>query len=138
MATKKKFGIGMAAIAAGAGATAIAVKKHRKAENEGKQKEASASGERQEYRNTERGKNQKNSKGIYYTNGNYEAFARPKSLRVWRIKMPTLLEVVLRLWQQPASWYGMDRCPALTSIFWRQWTLPVAHAMEFMMQPEDM
>ena len=78
MATKKKFGIGMAAIAAGAGATAIAVKKHRKAENEGKQKEASASGERQEYRNTERGKNQKNSKGIYYTNGNYEAFARPK------------------------------------------------------------
>ena len=29
-------------------------------------------------RNTERGKNEKNSKGIYYTNGNYEAFARPK------------------------------------------------------------
>ena len=28
--------------------------------------------------NTERGKNEKNSKGIYYTNGNYEAFARPK------------------------------------------------------------
>ena len=30
------------------------------------------------YRNTERGKHEKNSKGIYYTNGNYEAFARPK------------------------------------------------------------
>ena len=30
------------------------------------------------YRNTERGKNEKNSKGIYYTNGNYEAFARPE------------------------------------------------------------
>ena len=31
-----------------------------------------------EYRNTERGKYEKNSKGIYYTNGNYEAFARPR------------------------------------------------------------
>ena len=30
------------------------------------------------YRNTERGKYEKNSKGIYYTNGNYEAFARPE------------------------------------------------------------
>ena len=31
-----------------------------------------------DYRNTERGMNQKNSKGIYYSNGNYEAFARPE------------------------------------------------------------
>ena len=30
------------------------------------------------YRNTERGANAKNSKGIYYSNGNYEAFARPE------------------------------------------------------------
>lgn len=30
------------------------------------------------YKNTELGKHDKNSKGIYYTNGNYEAFARPK------------------------------------------------------------
>ena len=30
------------------------------------------------YRNTELGKYNKNDKGIYYTNGNYEAFARPK------------------------------------------------------------
>ena len=30
------------------------------------------------YRNTERGNYEKNSKGIYYTNGNYEAFARPE------------------------------------------------------------
>ena len=29
------------------------------------------------FRNTERGKNAVNSKGIYYSNGNYEAFARP-------------------------------------------------------------
>ena len=31
-----------------------------------------------DYRNTERGMHEKNSKGIYYTNGNYEAFARPE------------------------------------------------------------
>ena len=30
------------------------------------------------YRNTERGKQHKNAKGIYYTSGNYEAFARPE------------------------------------------------------------
>lgn len=30
------------------------------------------------YRNTERNKNAKNSKGIYYSSGNYEAFARPE------------------------------------------------------------
>ena len=33
---------------------------------------------KRDYRNTERGKNARNSKGIYYTNGNYEAFARPE------------------------------------------------------------
>ena len=31
-----------------------------------------------DYRNTERGSQEKNSKGIYYSNGNYEAFARPR------------------------------------------------------------
>lgn len=30
------------------------------------------------YRNTERNKNKINSKGIYYSSGNYEAFARPE------------------------------------------------------------
>ncbi len=30
------------------------------------------------YRNTERGKYERNSKGIYYSNGNYEAFAHPE------------------------------------------------------------
>ncbi len=34
--------------------------------------------DRSDYRNTELGKHDKNSKGIYYTNGNYEAFARPE------------------------------------------------------------
>ena len=34
--------------------------------------------EREAYRNTERDKNRKNSKGIYYSSGNYEAFAHPE------------------------------------------------------------
>ena len=76
MADKKKVGLGVAAIAAGAGAV-LAVKNHKDAEKK-LSKKASASSEKEEYRNTERGKGEKNSKGIYYTNGNYEAFARPK------------------------------------------------------------
>ncbi len=44
--------------------------------NDKKKEEEKAS--TSEYRNTERGKYEKNSKGIYYTNGNYEAFARPE------------------------------------------------------------
>ncbi len=34
--------------------------------------------DRSDWQNTERGKQEKNSKGIYYSNGNYEAFARPE------------------------------------------------------------
>ena len=46
-----------------------------------KKKQADKQGQlqaQQEYRNTELGKQKKNSKGIYYTKGNYEAFARPE------------------------------------------------------------
>ena len=57
-----------------------------------------------DYRNTERGKHEKNSKGIYYTNGNYEAFARPEKpegvdekIRLYRRKR------TWHHWQQPAS-----------------------------------
>ena len=74
---KKNIGLGVAALAAGAGAVALAAKNHKNnVKNE--VKKAAANAPEQEYRNTERGKNEKNSKGIYYTNGNYEAFARPK------------------------------------------------------------
>ena len=38
----------------------------------------------QDYRNTERGKQVKNKKGIYYSNGNYEAFARPEKPEGWK------------------------------------------------------
>ena len=73
MSGKKNVGIGVAAIAAGAGAV-LAVKNHKNAENKSARKTAEEQ-RKQEYRNTERGKGEKNSKGIYYTNGNYEAFA---------------------------------------------------------------
>lgn len=74
----KKVSIGVAAIAA-AGAATLVVKNKKKQEEqqqhpvyEEEKKQATA------YRNTERGKHEKNSKGIYYTNGNYEAFANAK------------------------------------------------------------
>ena len=77
---KKSTKLGVA-IAAGAGATALIVNKTRKS---GKNSASKKSRERKytavdgDYRNTELGKNSKNSKGIYYSNGNYEAFARPE------------------------------------------------------------
>ena len=66
-----------AVIAAGAGITAVlAAKKRGKQEKD--QTKKTSHGNRSDYRNTELGKHDKNSKGIYYTHGNYEAFARPE------------------------------------------------------------
>ncbi len=76
MAKKKNLAI-TAAIAAGAGAAAIVATKHKTAQKAAGKKAAPAPG-KSEYRNTELGKHEKNSKGIYYSNGNYEAFARPR------------------------------------------------------------
>lgn len=89
MADKKKLTVTGAALAAGTAAAAIYGKK---AVEKGKELAAKAAEEKardkvrenarreelHDYRNTERGKQQKNAKGIYYTNGNYEAFARPE------------------------------------------------------------
>ena len=68
MSKKTGIGIGVAALAAGAGA-AVAVKNHKKPESKTTKKSKGNSG-KEEYRNTELGKHEKNSKGIYYTNGN--------------------------------------------------------------------
>lgn len=70
MAKKKHSALGVA-VAAAAGAAVLASKNR-------KEKETVKSHVDPNYRNTERGKQEKNSKGIYYTNGNYEAFARPE------------------------------------------------------------
>ena len=72
----KSFGIASAAVI-GAGAAVL------QAKNKSEAKKAAetttvTSEPKNDYRNTERGKDKKNSKGIYYTNGNYEAFARPE------------------------------------------------------------
>ena len=78
--SKKNWKLGaVSALAVGAGAYAMSQAKKKNEQNTEKkaQKEARAE-ELKNYRNTERGKNAKNSKGIYYSNGNYEAFARPE------------------------------------------------------------
>ena len=74
----KKFGrLTAAAAVAGAGAAVVLAKK-----GTGGRKTAGSAGARASdlasYRNTELGRHEKNRKGIYYTNGNYEAFARPE------------------------------------------------------------
>lgn len=67
---KKFLKASAAAAALGAGVYALnSMKKEEKAE---------APKPVNHFRNTERGKNAKNSKGIYYSNGNYEAFAHPE------------------------------------------------------------
>ena len=60
---------------AGAGAAVVLAKKASQAK---KVSEANPSPKNSGYRNTELGRHEKNSKGIYYSNGNYEAFARPE------------------------------------------------------------
>ena len=70
----KALGI-LSAVAAGAGAIAYVSNKNK---NEAKVREEKRAESLKDYRNTELGKYEKNSKGIYYTNGNYEAFARPE------------------------------------------------------------
>ena len=57
---------------AGAGAAVVAAKKMADA------RKAACTPAPSVYRNTELGRHEKNAKGIYYTSGNYEAFARPE------------------------------------------------------------
>ena len=63
------------AVLAGAGAAAVLAKKSKDSSREAAEKSAQYTGS---YRNTELGMHEKNSKGIYYSKGNYEAFARPE------------------------------------------------------------
>ena len=72
---KKALKAGVASVLAlGAGVAAINARKNYKAEKVQVKKHQEE--ELANFRNTERGTNEKNSKGIYYTNGNYEAFAQ--------------------------------------------------------------
>ncbi|WP_167958039.1 oleate hydratase [Anaerosporobacter faecicola] len=71
---KKIIKVGAVSIVAAGAGLVFAKKKKGKLQAEKKWR----SKEHSTYRNTERGKQEKNSKGIYYTSGNYEAFARPE------------------------------------------------------------
>ncbi|HJC56407.1 MAG TPA: oleate hydratase [Candidatus Eisenbergiella intestinipullorum] len=74
--TKKGTKLGTASVLlAGAGAAALAV---RRSKESAQKKAQPVSGEKSTFRNTELGKNARNSKGIYYSSGNYEAFVRPE------------------------------------------------------------
>ena len=73
---KKLAKLGAASLlAVGAGSMLMKKSRMKSADPEAKTKREK---ELKEFRNTERGKQAKNSKGIYYSNGNYEAFARPE------------------------------------------------------------
>lgn len=74
----KNLGKWTAAAAGLAGAGAAVVLAKKAAQNKQDAQAESQTQDRSDYRNTELGRHEKNSKGIYYTNGNYEAFARPE------------------------------------------------------------
>ncbi len=90
---KKGIGLGVAAVAAGAGAAAYAVKNHKKSTT-GSYADSKKKYTDVEYRNTELGRFDKNSKGIYYTNGNYEAFARSRKPEAARKERYTVIRIM--------------------------------------------
>lgn len=63
------------AVAAGAAAAVHYAKKHRNTDNDRDHQPTDEQERLRTYRNTERGREARNSKGIRYTSGNYEAFA---------------------------------------------------------------
>ena len=74
---KNAWKVGMAsALAVGTGTVLLAKTRKRKMQSVDQMRQTKIL--ESDYRNTERGSQKKNSKGIYYTNGNYEAFARPE------------------------------------------------------------
>ena len=109
----KKLGLGIAAVAvAGAGLVYAAQKTSQQ-----KVKKIAKAAPPVDYRNTERGKDKKNSKGIYYTNGNYEAFARQGNRKESMTKMHTLSEADLQHSQRLVSLSETVRCRVPIFIF---------------------
>ena len=76
---KSKLGV-ISAVAAGTGTAIYLARKAKKESGNSifKKSTIADSSVPNNYRNTERGKYDRNSKGIYYSNGNYEAFAHPE------------------------------------------------------------
>ena len=114
---KKGMKIGLA-LAAGAGAAAVLAK------TTSKEHKAPAPVSNSDYRNTERGKYEKNSKGIYYSNGNYEAFARPEKPEGVDHKNAYIVGSGLASLAAACFLVRDGQIPALIFIFLRQWILP--------------
>ena len=78
---KSKLGV-ISAVAAGTGTAIYLAQKAKKESGNSifKKSTIADSSVPNNYRNTERGKYDRNSKGIYYSNGNYEAFALKKKI----------------------------------------------------------
>ena len=129
----KNKGLGLvSALAVGAGVAAVAAGKKYKTAETKKKEDYDALHNTSEYRNTERGKYEKNSKGIYYTNGNYEAFARPRKPEGVDDKHAYIVGSGL------ASLYVTDRCQERISTFWKQWILQAVHVTVSLIRAADM
>ena len=122
---KKYVGIGIAALAAGTGA---AVYKKKKIQNQ--KKEVQEHTRYEAYRNTERGKQVRNAKGIYYSRGNYEAFARPE-------KPEGIEEKSAYIVGSGLAALAAARCLENRFIFWKPWILPEEPVTVSLMHPED-
>ena len=107
---KKGTKLGTASVLlAGAGAAALAVKKSKENARRRTEQEAAS---RSAYRNTELGKNARNSKGIYYSSGNYEAFARPEKPEGVEEKSAYIVGSGLASpARRPAFWCGTEQMP---------------------------
>ena len=53
---------------------------------------------------------------MYYSNGNYEAFARPRKPEGIEQKHAYIIGAGWLVWQRPSSWFVMLRCLAKTFI----------------------
>ena len=80
----------------------------------------------------------KNSKGIYYTNGNYEAFARPEKPEGVDNKNAYLVGSGLASLAAACFLVRDGQMPGSTSTFWKQWTLQAAHVTVSLIPPEAM
>ena len=134
MANKKSIGLGVAAVAAAGAGAALAAKNYKKAgmgQNQGTQTGKGAGEKTQcvgrgrgkkttytdlNYRNTELGRFDKNSKGIYIPMAITKPLQDHGNQKGWRRRMRISWAAVSPLWQQPAFWYVTDRCQEITFI----------------------
>ena len=132
MSDKKGF-MGLAALAAAGAGAAMLMKKTREINEEENLhvKETTAN-----YRNTERGKHDKNSKGIYYSNGNYEAFARPEKPEGVDDKHAYIVGSGLASLAAACFLVRDAQMPGDHIHILKPWILPAVPAMESLIRPE--